>query len=389
MNSNTLLMTRAVRGFEPTRFLFVSGRPRTLWTGRRDRGETRSRNLEGGRGAILTKAIHPSLFPTAALARQVERSFSSSSSSNLNEIKPKGESVELDFETFHPSIQRDQGGGVAAALRPESVVVCHGLFGSKQNWRSLGKSMAGRFGVPVYTLDLRNHGTSPHVEGISYADMANDVLGFIRQKGLKRVGLIGHSMGGKVVQALTLSPSLPKGLVSHLVSVDMAPARGPISKEFEEYIEGMLEIERSQVRTRSEADKILEKIEKDLGVRQFLLTNLHRNPPESPTWSFRIPVETIKRNLSQIGDFPYDPPGYQGDDAGKREVRSWEDGKVLFIKGAKSKYINRRNIPTCEAYFPGKKLSVMDTGHWCQAERPNEFVDIVDKFFRGEEIPQH
>ncbi len=52
--------------------------------------------------------------------------------------------------------------------------------------------------------------------------------------------------------------------------------------------------------------------------------------------------------------------------------RSW-DGETLFIKGNKSKYVNRHNIPTNLAYFPNAKLVHMETGHWCQAEKPNEF----------------
>ena len=32
--------------------------------------------------------------------------------------------------------------------------------------------------------------------------------------------------------------------------------------------------------------------------------------------------------------------------------------------GAKSKYINRHNIPIFEQYFPNMKLVTLDTGHW-------------------------
>ena len=195
--------------------------------------------------------------------------------------------------------------------------------------------MAQRFGVPVYAVDLRNHGTSPHIEGLHYQDMAADLLQFFQDHQLKKVVLIGHSMGGKVSLALTLSPELPPDATSHLISVDMSPARGPLSTEFENYIEAMLSIQNAGVKTRIEADEILQKTEPDLGVRQFLLTNLHRLPPDSPTWSFRVPLENIKRNISQIGDFPYDPPNFQGSD-GSGVERKW-DGKTIFVKGEKSK----------------------------------------------------
>ncbi len=168
-----------------------------------------------------------------------------------------GETVALDHEHYPAPADAAQD----AAHGVSAIVVCHGLFGSKQNWRSLGRAMAKRFGVPVYALDLRNHGTSPHIAGLAYADMAADVLRFLQDHKLRNIMLIGHSMGGKVVQALALDPHLPKDALKCLVSVDIAAARGPISKEFEQYIDAMLEIQGAKLTTRAEADKMLSKTE--------------------------------------------------------------------------------------------------------------------------------
>lgn len=92
--------------------------------------------------------------------------------------------------------------------------------------------MAKGFGVPIYTLDMRNHGSSPHSDDMTYAQMADDVKSFLQEQQLSNVTLVGHSMGGKVVMALALDPSLPESTLSHLVSVDMSPAEGAISPEF-------------------------------------------------------------------------------------------------------------------------------------------------------------
>jgi pimeloyl-ACP methyl ester carboxylesterase len=294
-----------------------------------------------------------------------------------------GETVELDFEACVPT--EDQVAKRRTAVPVSSLVVCHGLFGSKQNWRSLGRAMSTRFGVPVYALDLRNHGTSPHIDGLAYADMAQDVIAFMSARNLSNVGLIGHSMGGKVSMSVALHPDLPQGMLRNLVSVDMSAKRGPLSPEFERYIDAMVQIRDKPCRSRSEADEILQQTEPDLGVRQFLLTNLTRNPPGAETWSWRIPVDLIRNNIAQIGDFPYNPPGASADSIKGSESapqRSW-DGETLFIKGNKSKYVNRHNIPTNLAYFPNAKLVHMETGHWCQAEKPNEFVQVVEDFLTG------
>lgn len=79
----------------------------------------------------------------------------------------------------------------------------------------------------------------------------------------------------------------------------------------------------------------------DPSIRQFLLTNLHRASSDEP-WTFRVPVDTIKRHLAQIGDFPYDVGS-----------RTW-DGRTLFVKGAKSKYLNRKNIPVANVSERGR-----------------------------------
>jgi len=46
------------------------------------------------------------------------------------------------------------------------------------------------------------------------------------------VALVGHSLGGKVMMTYALDPAYRPSRVSHLVSVDMSPAAGAISKEF-------------------------------------------------------------------------------------------------------------------------------------------------------------
>ncbi|CAO1636514.1 unnamed protein product [Sympodiomycopsis kandeliae] len=303
------------------------------------------------------------------------RAFSSSvrnlsaSSSDPNQFPPSAptkQAVDLDFELHEPPKGSDAKAGEA-----KSLLLCHGLFGSKQNWRSLAKAMAKKFGVPVYALDMRNHGTSPHTpDGMSYYDMALDLIKFTKDHGLKDIALVGHSMGGKAVMSFALHPELPQGVLKYLVSVDMSPARGPLSKEFAQYIDSMVEIQEEGVTSRSQADEILQKVEPELSIRQFLLTNLHRPVSDEP-WRFRIPVVTIKKHLSQIGDFPFES-----------KDRTWQ-GKTLFVKGENSKYLNRKNRPACEAYFPNNQQVVLPTGHWVQAEKPAEFINVLDDFFNS------
>ncbi|GAA5822034.1 hypothetical protein JCM3770_002258 [Rhodotorula araucariae] len=267
------------------------------------------------------------------------------------------EAVSLAFEKQATAAG---SGGSAAPL-----VVLHGLYGSKQNWRSLAKGMATRLGRDVFTLDLRNHGASPHRRECSYEDLAADVRVFIQdEQRFNDCIVVGHSMGGKVAMALALGGCEP---LSKLVVVDIAPGVGKVSPEFQAYLDAMKEIDEAKVMSRKDADVILQKVEPDLGVRQFLLTNLDRASPSSP-YKFRLPLSFLRNAIDEIGHFPYAP--------GEKVF----DKPSLFLKGSKSKYINSRNIPLIRQFFPSSRLETLDAGHWVHAERPKEFVNLLDEF---------
>lgn len=86
-------------------------------------------------------------------------------------------------------------------------------------------------------------------------------------------------------------------------------------------------------------------------MRQFLLTNLKRDAT-GDGYSFRIPFETLGNSLEKLGHFDFVP----GQDK--------FDGKVLFIRGVKSKYIQEREMEAIRAYFPQARIEDLHTGHW-------------------------
>jgi pimeloyl-ACP methyl ester carboxylesterase len=52
----------------------------------------------------------------------------------------------------------------------------------------------------------------------------------------------------------------------------------------------------------------------------------------------------------------------------------------LFIKGNRSKYVLDSDVGHILEVFPLASLTSMDTGHWVQAERPQEFVEVVTNY---------
>ncbi|KAI8370917.1 Alpha/Beta hydrolase protein [Blakeslea trispora] len=246
------------------------------------------------------------------------------------------------------------------------LLICHGLFGSKKNWSSLAKALSSRLGREVYTIDLRNHGDSPHSEEHTYEAMTTDLAEFISKHNIKAPVLLGHSMGGKAVMATALQHP---DLVSKLIVVDMPPVALQLSRSFATYVDAMKEIEASKPSKQSEADKILAKYEPNIGIRMFLLTNLRRS--ENNVLQFRVPYEILGRSLSSIGGF--DVPSNLS-----------YDKPTLFIAGGKSPYRIpfEENPELIHQMFPQSRLEIVDgAGHWVvHAEKPDVVMSSVINF---------
>ncbi|KAG6369695.1 Alpha/Beta hydrolase protein [Boletus reticuloceps] len=202
---------------------------------------------------------------------------------------------------------------------------------------------------------------------MTYTHTAADVLDFCHRLSLSNISLLGHSMGGKVAMTFALDPETPTDLLKDLIVSDIAPVRAKASAETVSHIQGMEEIEASNVSSRKEANEILEQYEKDPSVRAFLLTNLIAS---QPPFKFKVPIDILKEGRPEIESFPYVPG-----------ERAWS-GHALFVKGSKSKFINRHNKPLIKDFFPESAIEELDAGHWIHAEMPNEFKKLVVDFVK-------
>ncbi|CAG8700367.1 6346_t:CDS:2 [Cetraspora pellucida] len=226
------------------------------------------------------------------------------------------DTVKLSFTQFDPPKLNEPS-------ECSTLIILHGLFGSKQNWRSLAKVFAQRLNTRVFTLDLRNHGESPHSEVHNYEIMAKDVVSFMNEHHLKRTFVMGHSMGGKVAMTMAL---MQVAQIDQLIVVDSAPTDAHLSKEFDTYVGAMKKIEQVGVVKQSQADEILKSYISDIHIRQFLLTNLKKDQ-EKGTYKFRIPLEVLGNSLKTLHGFPFG------------SARHTFHKSTLFVAGTKSNYI--------------------------------------------------
>jgi len=240
-----------------------------------------------------------------------------------------------------------------------AIVILHGLFGSSDNWLTTSKTIAAN-GYRVFLVDQRNHGQSPRANDQDYQNMAADLHEFLTDHGIDKSILVGHSMGGKTVMQYAMTYP---GTFEKLVVVDIAPKFYPIHHA--EIIRGLKAINLLGIKGRNEADAILQTYEPILAVRQFLLKNLYRNEQGVFDWRINIPV--IERELHGIGEELTNP--------------SIITAPALFIRGSESPYITNEDIPDIKRIFPNAQVqTIQGAGHWVQAEKPVEFVDVLMNF---------
>src|SRR5688572_5643498 len=229
----------------------------------------------------------------------------------------------------------------------EPMMILHGLFGSSDNWLTQAKIFGEHY--KVYSIDLRNHGQSPHSDAFDYPSMVADLKEFIGEHSLESPVIIGHSMGGKA--AMNFALAHPDQL-SKLIVVDISPRT--YNLEHNTIVEGLKAIPVESLSSRNQADEILSQHVPEPDVRQFLLKNLQRKSSGGFSWKINLPV--IDQKLVNIGvDLQY--PG---------QFKK----PTLFIRGSKSRYIPDEDWKRIVEIFPHAELETLETGHWVQAEKP-------------------
>lgn len=284
--------------------------------------------------------------------------------SYLGDSLDKIKTVDLVYDHHPPTSKKSDN----------PIIILHGIFGSKSNSRTVGKTLAEKLHRDVIVPDLRNFGNSPHIERLDYPSMAADVEHLIESKGFNKPILIGHSMGAKTAMAVALRrPELLK----MLISVDNVPVQLVNSdSSFPKYINAFKKsVEVNKVTDIKEVDKELAKVEPNKYIRQFLLTNLNRGKKDDPITS-KIPLDIVNNALLSglIASWPYDP-----------QVSRWTKGPALFIRGTESNYVADEYIPDIGKFFPNFEIRDIKAGHWVISENPNEFVDVVTEFVNRNE----
>ncbi|MBX2824469.1 MAG: alpha/beta fold hydrolase [Gammaproteobacteria bacterium] len=253
------------------------------------------------------------------------------------------------------------------------LVILHGLFGAGDNWASISRSLVTR-GLPVEvsSLDLRNHGLSPHATAMDYPALAEDVRETLAHAGIREYHLLGHSMGGKVALQLACnSAAHDDPHIKSLTIVDIAPRAYRPSHQT--ILDALNSLEPARIKSHGDASEQLTAAIPAPELRQFLLKNLRRNPAGGYRWQLNLGALTA---------------GYP-DLLKAPEFTHQFMGPAQLIRGAKpaDRYVNEEDLGLLKQWCPHlEPHTIEDAGHWPHATHAPQVVAILLAFL-GDHTP--
>lgn len=257
----------------------------------------------------------------------------------------------------------------------KKIVIVHGLYGSSDNWLTLGKKLGKEH--HVYLIDQRNHGRSPNSAEHSYELMKEDLAEFFEQQQIDKAIVIGHSMGGKT--AMYFAAEYPEK-VEKLIVADIAPKDYLELGESSQYnqhlliLETLMELKNTldDYETREDISEFLMLKLGSQDLVMFLLKSIYKDK-ETKKFKCRVNAEVLNDAIDEI--------------ICGVNYRWLEDRipilayPVLFIRGAKSNYLSEEDVKLVKEVYPEAQIVTLpNAGHWLHAEQPKLFMEAVLDF---------
>lgn len=271
---------------------------------------------------------------------------------------------------FHSSLTGD-------ASKPK-LVFLHGVMGFALNFRRIAKAFEADYQVLAY--DQRGHGRSFHpAEGYAPEDYAGDLGKILDDLGWKTITLVGHSMGGRA--AYSFAAHNPER-VTRLVIEDIGPKTYDTGTGVT-LVERMLDAvpvpfpskKAARAWFDTEFPRIFSAERKVAELAEYLYANIKENEKGEAVWRFS--EHGIRESVAQ----------------GRTHER-WDDISglrmpTLVVRGELSGDLPRPVFERMLALNPLiQGVEIRGSGHWIHSDKPEVFIDVLRRFFNGEQIPQ-
>ena len=263
------------------------------------------------------------------------------------------------------------------SVRDAPLLVLHGLLGSAMNWRTTAPKLTHR--RKIISIDLRNHGGSPHSDDMRLQACAADVIALMDSKGIAKAVLLGHSLGGKVAMAAAL---LYPDRIAAVCSADMAPIRYDTASAgwsgVGSIVKACASVPIDCMHSRADVDTFLKPLIPDFTTRAFVMQNVVSTAAtegRKQRVHWRCNLQVLARALPWMAEFEIGAPLPPATGSGALQPFN---GPALFVAGGRSSYLLDSHSPRLRELFPHHRMeSIHDAGHWLHVEKPKEFVHIV------------
>jgi 3-oxoadipate enol-lactonase len=241
------------------------------------------------------------------------------------------------------------------------LVFLHGIGGAARGWRCQLDAFKDRFHAVAW--DMPGYGGSAPLEHVSIATLAGALKDFLREIGSTRPYLIGHSIGGMIVQQLlTIDPQIAPAVVLAQTSPAFGKADGEWQKAFIAARLGPLDRGETMV---SLAPSLVKELVGD-----------HPDPDGmviARECMAAVPEATYRATMRALVGF---------------DLRSQLKNiavPTMLLSGSKDNNAPAPMMAKMASYIPAAKYVELEgVGHLANLERPGEFNAALDNFLAAQ-----
>jgi 3-oxoadipate enol-lactonase len=239
------------------------------------------------------------------------------------------------------------------------LVFLHGIGGAARAWRRQLDAFGDRYRAIAW--DMPGYGGSAPLQSVSIAALAGALKDFLRQVGAVKPIIVGHSIGGMIVQQLLVHDPI---IAEYVVLAQTSPAfgrpDGDWQKEFLDARLGLLDRGETMASLAPKlvADLVGDHADPD-GIE--LACECMASVPEA---SYRAAMMSmlgfdLRKSLGQIGV------------------------PTLVIAGSKDKNAPAPMVKKMASFIPNATYVELEgVGHLVALEQPNKFNAVLDDFLR-------